>query len=201
MNKQEFLEKLEKSLRGLPPEDIAERIGFYNEIIEDKIEEGLTEEQAVATVGSPETIAAQILADTPLSRLAKEKIKSKKHKLGTVEIILLVLGSPIWLSLLLSAFAVALSVYVTLWALVAALWAVMVALVGAGIGVIIGGIIFAVTGTLLPGIACIGAGLFSVGIGIFAFFGCSTATQGTTVLTRKIAYAIKKSLIKEEVAE
>ena len=34
MNKQEFLKELEAALHGMPKEDVAERIGFYSEIIE-----------------------------------------------------------------------------------------------------------------------------------------------------------------------
>ncbi|MBR5538496.1 MAG: hypothetical protein IKU61_01205 [Clostridia bacterium] len=54
MNKQEFLEELRKGLSGLPKEDVRERLNFYGEIIDDRIEEGLTEEEAVfgAFVGS-----------------------------------------------------------------------------------------------------------------------------------------------------
>ena len=52
MSKQEFLAQLRKSLSGLPQEDIEERLTFYSEMIEDHIEEGLPEEEAVSAVGS-----------------------------------------------------------------------------------------------------------------------------------------------------
>ena len=48
MNKQEFLDELRKGLCGLPSEDIEERINFYSEMIDDRMEEGLTEEESVA---------------------------------------------------------------------------------------------------------------------------------------------------------
>ena len=50
MNKQEFLSRLRKQLKGL--EDKEERITFYSEMIDDRMEEGLSEEEAVAAVGS-----------------------------------------------------------------------------------------------------------------------------------------------------
>ena len=201
MNKQEFLLALEAALCGLPKGDVSERIDFYSEIIDDKIEEGLTEEQAVATVGSIDEIAAQILAEIPLSRLAKNKIKSKKRKLSALEIVLLILGSPIWLSLLVSAFSVVLSIYPTLWALIASLWVIMGALAGAGLGVIVGGIILAATGSSVAGAALVGVGLFSLGLAIFLFFGCEAATKGTAKLTRMIAYGLKKALTRKEAAK
>jgi uncharacterized membrane protein len=48
MGKQEFLTRLGKALSGLPREDIEERLNFYSEMIEDRMEEGLSEEEAVA---------------------------------------------------------------------------------------------------------------------------------------------------------
>ena len=48
MKKQEFITKLEEKLSRLPKKEVEERLNFYSEIIEDKIEDGLTEEQAVA---------------------------------------------------------------------------------------------------------------------------------------------------------
>ena len=44
MNKQEFLAGLRKGLSGLPQEDIEERLLFYSEMIDDRIEEGMEEE-------------------------------------------------------------------------------------------------------------------------------------------------------------
>ena len=68
-------------------------------MIADRMEDGLSEEDAVASVGSVEEIAAQIIADTPLSKLAKAYIKPKR-RLTAWEIVLLALGFPIWFSLL-----------------------------------------------------------------------------------------------------
>ena len=60
MTKQEFLSRLREGLSGLPEDDIAERLTFYGEMIDDRIEDGLSEEEAVAEVGSVDDIAAQI---------------------------------------------------------------------------------------------------------------------------------------------
>ena len=72
MNKQTFLSELRSRLSGLPQEDIDGHIGLYEEMIDDRIEEGLPEEEAVADVGSIDEIVTQILADYPLSKLVKE---------------------------------------------------------------------------------------------------------------------------------
>ena len=44
MHKQEFLDGLRARLRGLPEADIAERLAFYSEMIDDRTEDGLSEE-------------------------------------------------------------------------------------------------------------------------------------------------------------
>ena len=48
MRKEEFLSQLESGLYGLPQADIDERLSFYAEMIDDRMEEGLGEEEAVA---------------------------------------------------------------------------------------------------------------------------------------------------------
>ena len=60
MNKHEFFEQLGRGLSGLPQEDIDERLTFHGEMIDDRVEDGLTEEEAVAEIGSPDEIASQI---------------------------------------------------------------------------------------------------------------------------------------------
>ena len=65
MNKREFLQKLENGLSGLPREDIEQRLSFYAEMIDDRIEDGFSEEEAVAGIGTPEEIAAQVIEETP----------------------------------------------------------------------------------------------------------------------------------------
>ena len=94
MTKQEFLTSLREGLRGLPPADIEERIAFYDEMIDDRMEEGLTEEEALAELGSVESVIAQITAETPLVKLVKEKVRRERKRSGKgLTTVLLVLGS------------------------------------------------------------------------------------------------------------
>ena len=41
MNKKDFLARLREGLSGLPQDDVAERLTFYAEMIDDKVEDGL----------------------------------------------------------------------------------------------------------------------------------------------------------------
>ena len=197
MNKQEFLSELKVHLSGLPTKDIEERLDFYSEMIDDRIEGGRTEEEAVSDIGDVEEISEQILADIPLLKIASERVKPKR-RLSAWEIVLLVLGSPIWLSLAIAAFAVMLSLYLVLWSLIISLWAVFASIVGCAVGGVIAGAFLAFGGKVLTGIAVIGAGMVCSGMSIFLFFGCRAATKGIVGLTKKIALGIKKSFMKKE---
>lgn len=199
MRKQEFLAQLRKGLSGLPQDDIEERLTFYSEMIDDRMEEGLSEEDAVCQIGNVEEIISQSIADIPLAKLVKQKIKPKRT-LRMWEIILLILGSPIWLSLMIAALAVVLSVYVVIWSAIISLWAIEGSLIGCAFCGVAGGVILACQGNCLAGIAIIGAGLFFAGLSIFLFFGCKEATKGILLLTKKLALGVKNRFIKKEEA-
>ena len=200
MSKQEFLEYLRKGLSGLPQEDIEERLTFYGEMIDDRIEEGLTEEDAVSRIGTVDTIIPQIKADIPITKLVREKITPKKN-LRIWEIVLLILGSPIWLSLLITAFAVILSLYASLWSVVISLWAVFGLVIGCAFGSVVAGIVFACSGNVLSGIAMLAAGIICAGLSIFMFYGCKAATNGVLMLTKKMALGIKSLFVVKEAAK
>ena len=196
MNKQEFLAQLRKGLSGLPKDDIDERLTFYSEMIDDRMEDGIPEETAVCEIGAVDELVSQIIADIPLGKLVKEKITPKK-KLKAWEIVLLVLGSPIWLSLLIAVFAVILSLYVVLWSVIIVLWAAFASFAACGLAGIAAGVYFSVGGNVLTGIAMIGAGIVCTGLSVFMFFGCKAATKGILNLTKKLAIRIKNCFIKK----
>lgn len=173
MNKQEFLTRLRKGLLGLPSKEKKEHLAFYGEMIEDRIEDGLSEEAAVAEIGNIDEIIAQIKAATP----------KKKKKAGVI--VLLILGFPVWGSLLLAVIAIAISLCV-------ALWAVFAALLGSALGGIVGGIILSGYGHLPAGLALTGAALVCAGLGIFLFYGCKAATVGMLRLTKKLVRRAEK---------
>ena len=200
MLKQEFLDKLRTDLVGLPKQELEERLAFYSEMIDDCIEDGLSEEDAVAGVGSVDEISAQIISDIPFAKIAKERIKPKR-RMKAWEIVLLILGSPIWLSLAVAAFVVILSLYVVLWSLIVSVWAILAALAASALGVAFAGIAFAIFNNALVGVAMIGAALVCAGLAIFMFFGCHGATKGIILLTKKLALGVKKCFVRKEKAE
>ena len=198
MNKQEFLSELGKKISGLPKEEIDDRLEFYEELIDDRIEAGYPEELAVENIGTPEEVSAQILSDTPLSLIVKEKVKPEGRKRSAWEIILLVLGSPIWLSLLIAVFAVLLSVYAVFWSLVICLWAVFIALAACFLAGLVGFVWYLVHGNIVLSLGFLGAGLVSGGLAILLFFASREATKGVARLTRGIALGIKRAFMRKD---
>ena len=187
MNKQKFLAKLRAGLSGLKQKEIKEHLAFYSEMIDDRMEEGLSEEAAVSAIGSVDDIVEQIMVDNLLDECSKVKRVSK-----TLAIVLLILGSPLWVSLLAAAFAVLFSAWVAIWSVIIALQSVVASLiVSALICVVVGGV-FACYGNAVSGLAMLGGGFICAGLSVFAFYGCRAITGFSWRFTKKIAACIKK---------
>ena len=199
MSKQEFLVQLRKGLSGLPQEDIEERLTFYSEMIDDRMEEGLSELEAVSAIGTVDAIITQILSDTPLTKLVKEKAKPKRT-VKPWEIVLLILGSPIWLSLLIAAFAIILAAYIVVWSVVITLWSIEASFAACTLGGIVSAAVFSFQGNGSTGLAMLSAGVICAGLSIFMLYGCKAATKGILLLTKKMALGIKSLFIGKEAA-
>ena len=127
----------------------------------------------------------------------KEKVK-KRRRFRTWEIVLLALGSPIWLSLLITLFAVIISLYAVIWSLVVTFWAVFASFAGGFVGGVVLGVVYIALGNTLSGIAIIGAAIVLAGLAIFAFLGCLYATRGVARLTKKALLALKGRMARKE---
>ena len=72
MDKREFLRKLEKALKKLLPEERARYISYYDEIIMDSVDGGLSEKEAVAKQGNMNDIVADIMSQVEPEKVAKK---------------------------------------------------------------------------------------------------------------------------------
>lgn len=197
MNKQEFLLALRGALADLPEADIKASLDYYAEIIDDQIEEGIAEADAVASLGSVVAVAEQILLDMPLTKLVKARVKPKR-RLRAWEIVLIAVGSPVWAPILLALAVVMLAVYIVLWSMVISIYAVDVSLAACLLGGIGGSVGLFIAGNLFSALFLLGAGLVCGGLSIFLFFGCKAATKGTVLLTKKILLGVKKCFVRKE---
>lgn len=61
MNKKIFLDRLKKNLKELKAAEIQKHLNYYEELFSDMMENGLSEAEAIAKIGTPEKIAEEIL--------------------------------------------------------------------------------------------------------------------------------------------
>ena len=197
MNKLEFIDILKQKLSLLPQNELDERINFYSEIIDDYIEDGISEEDAVSKLGSIDDVVSEVLKDTSILKLAKNKFKPKT-KLEPWVILLIILSFPIWFTLLVSFLSVVLSLYVSFWSIVISLWAVFGTLIACAVGGIISGIVFLFTNSKMTGLLLISAGLVCSGLAVFCYFGIVTLTKLLLKFGKFVILSIKKLFIRKE---
>lgn len=197
MTKQEFVSSLRQRLALLSKQELDDRINFYSEIIDDYIEDGLSEEDAVSKLGTIDEVVNEILKDTSIIKLAKNKFKPKR-KLDTWVIVLIILGFPIWFTLLVSLLSVVFSLYVSFWSIVISLWGVFVTLIGLGIGGIISGLIFLFTPSSMTGLLLLAVGLVCSGLSVYCYFGIVSLTKLLLKFGKFVILSIKKLFIRKE---
>lgn len=199
MKKQEFESRLQNILRshGLLESEIKRSTEYYLEMIDDRIEDGMTEEEAVSAIGDIEKIAKDILFDAPLGVLVKSKIKKEKSRSKQNDLLialLIILCFPVWFPLLAILFSAVIGIYAVIFALIIAAFAVVVALLIAGVALIPIGILagsLTTAGTL----ATIGTGLLLIGISLLLVIPAKYAAKGLIVLIGIIVRGIKSLFI------
>ena len=76
MNKNEFLSLLSDGLSGrMTAGEINEHINFYREAIDDRMEEGLSEDAAVLDMGDIESIISDIIGESRPAKKEKKNVK------------------------------------------------------------------------------------------------------------------------------
>lgn len=173
MRKYQFLQELREGLSSLQESEKLAACSFYSELIDDRIDEGMTEEEAVADLGDIAQLAEQVLTegtpeaeteDTVSQETAAEPDKTtrKGGPITALWIVLIVLGFPVWFSLAITAIALVFSLIVTFWSLILALAAVALAVPLAGLALLF---------SPQYGLAGVGIGLCCIGVGIFIIIG------------------------------
>ena len=192
MNKAEFTQQLTNSLAGLSQYDINRSVDYYTEMIDDRVEDGMTEEDAVAALGSIDEIRSKILEEVPITKIVKEKM-TPKRSFGAGEIVLLVLGAPLWLPLLLAGIIVILAIYISFWSIIFSLYV-------ADLSVFISGLAGLIVAAIKPGgplgaLFYAGCGIALIGVAILLFFGFNQVTKGLLFISKMIILGIKKMFV------
>lgn len=190
MTQAEFTRALLDRLSGIPENDQQKALDYYGEMIADGMEDGLSECEAVARLGSPQSIADTILTETPITKIVKERLRPKR-RISAWEWILLILGSPVWVSVLIALAAVLFSVYATLWAVVISLFAATLGIAAGALGALALAIRGAVIGNFAQCALYIGAALICAGLSIVLFGLSCLITKGIVILSKKMLLGMK----------
>ena len=196
MTMSEYLSALIAGLSQLPEEEQRKQVAYYEELFADMKEEGLSEEEITEKLGGPAKAAREIMEEMPLTKLIKTRVRPKKGW-SVLAVILVILGSPIWLSIAVAMFAVVLSIYIVIWSLIIVLFAVVLSILAAGVA---GIVLFAVNimSASVPALLVLGLGLICLGMTAPAFLGAVAAAKGVCRLTGRIARWIRSLFIRKD---
>lgn len=193
MNKQEYLAQLRAALACLPEGEIEESVAFYAEMIDDRVADGLTEEEAMAQLDDPKAAARAIIADLPVVPRTVVRTKQRNRVLYWT---LVILGSPLWLTLLLAAGMLVLAGLLTIWCLILGLWLLAAGLLAGGplgIGVCLWAL---AVGQPAYGVFELGSGLLCFGLGLFCLHGAVAASKTLMQVSRQWIAKAKAPFVK-----
>jgi len=196
MNKQEFIDELRSKLQGLPETELNERVSFYEEMIADRMEDGMTESEAVEQIGDPDKIVETIMSEIPLSRLVKHKASGKK--LSVAAIVLLILGFPLWFPLVIALTAIILSLYITIWCVAIVLYCIDLSLAVSSIASLIAVPVLFIHGQAVEGFLGIGACLVCAALAVLMFIASVAVTKAFIKLGKYMVLGIKKMFVGKE---
>lgn len=203
MNKQQFLTELDNRLVCLALKDREESMGFYAELIDEKMEaEGVSEEEAVASLGSMNEIVYAILDGYPTHKLIGKRMKdSKEHSSNKVLfIVLAVLTFPFWIGLLIAAVAVIVSIYISIWAVLVSLAIALGALLLSGVLCLIASCFISFTQGLVPALLVLGLGFFLIGACMYLYKPILSACRGLIAVIKQFFTKVKYKFFVREVA-
>lgn len=169
MTKLEFLDSLKARLASLPQSEIYRLMGYYAEMIDDRIESGMSEAEAVAALGPMDSIIESIMYDMSIPKLMRAKVKESKNKVGNraIWIILVIVTFPFWLPALMAFFGVVFGLFMAIWGIILALFAVVASLGISGVACVAGGAVLLFVRSVPAALCSMGAGFVLIGITMF----------------------------------
>lgn len=206
--------KILRTEKGLSQEELAIKLNVVRQTVS-KWEQGLSSpdaEQLVSLAEALETSVGVLVGESTEEKQEEKQeeavesqtpaeVKSKPERSGKAwSIVLICLGSPVWISLAAAVFAVAISVYATLWACIGSFWGCFAAIAASVVPMVIYSGLFLTTSVPLA-LVFLAAAFTLAGLSIFAFFGCKWATIGAVKLTKLIVLGLKRLFTKKEVSK
>ncbi|MFP4479043.1 MAG: DUF1700 domain-containing protein [Candidatus Izemoplasmatales bacterium] len=172
MKRKEFLNKLKQELKYYKKIDTQEIIFYYDEMIQDAIDEGQDEEVFIANLGPIKNIAGNMITDETFIEEVKESNSNSLSKVlgGTVK--------------LFAFFFYGLAIFIT--------FIVALSIIIAGIAVALQSLVYIYANSLLASDYIIIGGLIAIGIGII-LIGLSIIKSTFTMSKSIKLYIIRKT--------
>lgn len=201
MTKFEFLDELKSRLELASVPAVQEVVSFYDEAIADRMDAGISEEEAVAQVGSIDDIVREVKMNLPMATVVSSRIKeshetAKKSGMGWLWIAIAIVGSPVWIPLVIASVAVVFSLYITLWVLIFALVITLFALGFSGVICMLSPFsIISGTMTIPSALGSFGAGCILVALAILLWQPALLASRGLVNIIRGFFRGLKKLFV------
>ncbi|MBQ1272254.1 MAG: DUF1700 domain-containing protein [Clostridia bacterium] len=206
MTKQEFLTALRERLDGISDSDAERWVSFYSEMIDDRMEDGMSEAEAVANVGDVDDAARQIRSQwefsenqdrSPETTERKTEQHSSEYFKGRYK-----LRNP-WavgflFPFLLILWAVAFSLLTAFWSVLVFFYVVCGFLSVSGCIAQVMGIALIFLRSPACGLVVIGAGMFAVGFSILFGMGCKFFRKGMVKLTKWTVKGLVWMIVRKE---
>ncbi len=199
MNKNEFLTKLRQRIYDLPEIDINQWCDYYSEMIDDRVEDGLSEQEAINDLGGVEAVASQILKEIPMPQLIMARFKPR-HELKAWQIVLIILGAPLWIPLIATVVAVVLTIYAALWSVLISLYAAAISIIGTAVACFACTGVYFYLGKPIGALVFLSAALILAGLSILSIIGCNIVLKYFIILSKKLWLVLKGCFVKKEAA-
>lgn len=184
MNQSEYLKELKRCLSPLDRAETNRVVEYYAELIGDKIESGMAEQEVLAQLGTPRQLADKILSESQEYDNKPQHIKETKS---------LSVGRIVGFSILIPFVIIALA---TLYSLAVAFILVAIGMMLSGLLTMIGSF-FVIFTSFAAGIFQIGISILAAALGVFSGFGAWKFTLLCVKITVKIFKAYVRTYVKE----
>lgn len=188
MTKNEFTGILKSRINHLPKSERRKILQYYYEMISERMEDGMTEAEAIDALGNLDELFSEY---TPVPKEPKKGVR-----LRAWHIIMLILGSPLWICLVVAMLCLVLAFYIVIWVLVFACYAVFAALAFSAFACVAAGFISLFTAGPAYFFAYMGAGFVLSGLALLWLMPCNLLAKAMAKLSGKVGKGIFRFFFK-----
>ncbi|MBR3988402.1 MAG: DUF1700 domain-containing protein [Clostridia bacterium] len=188
MTKNEFTKVLKSKINHLPKSERRKILQYYYEMISERMEDGMTEAEAIDALGN---------IDELLSEYSPAPSEPRRGvRLRAWHIIMLIIGAPLWISLVAAMLCIMLAFYIIIWVLVICFYVVFAALAASGFALTMASFLSFFYGGAPYFFLLFGAGAFLSGLAIMWLIVCNLFAKAMAKVTGKSAKGIFRFFFK-----